>query len=65
MKEDEDSMSNQGEGQDIESIREEGFANVSRHHYENFKTKEKVFNHRDHSEKERNIKISRNYATYD
>lgn len=43
MKEDRVSMFNQWDGREIGFIREEGFANVSRHHYENFKTKEEVY----------------------
>ena len=58
MKEDEDFMSNQGEGQKMESIGEERSTNVSRHHYENFKTKEDVFNHLHPNEKEREISKS-------
>ena len=41
MKEDEDSMSNQGEGQEMESIGEEGFSNVLRHQCQNFQTHKK------------------------
>ena len=55
MKEDMDFMSNQGEGQKMESIGEERSTNVSRHHYENFKTKEDVFNHLHPNEKEKEI----------
>ena len=55
MKEDVDSMSNQGDGWEMESIEEEGSSNVSRHHCENFKTHENVFNHFNPNEKEKEI----------
>lgn len=53
MKEDRDFMSDQGDGQEMKSIKEEGFANVSGHHYENYKTKEDVLNHLNPNEKEK------------
>ena len=53
MKEDGDSMSNQGDGQEMVPIEEEGSSNVSSYHYEHFKTQEKLFNHLDPNEKEK------------
>ena len=45
MKVYDNSLSNQGDGQDRVSIEEEGSSNVSRHHCENFQTQKKVLNH--------------------
>ena len=57
-KQDDDSMSNQGDGQEMVLIEEEGSSNISSYHCENFKTQEKVFNHLDPNEKEKQISKS-------
>lgn len=46
-------MSNEGDGQEMESIGEEGSTNVSRHDCDSFKIQEKVFNHLNPNEKEK------------
>ena len=51
-------MSNEGDGRGIEPIGEEGFTNISRHDYEDFKIQEKLFNHLDPNEKEKEISKS-------
>ena len=58
MKGDRDSISKQGDHREMVSIEEERYGNVSTHHCENLQTKEKVFNHPDPNEKEKEISKS-------
>ena len=46
-------MCNEGDGRGIQSIEEEGFANVSRHECEDFKIQEKLFGHLNPNEKKK------------
>lgn len=55
MKEDKDFMSNEGDGQEMVPIEEEGSSNVSCHHCKNFQIKERAFNHIDPNDEEKEI----------